>query len=62
MQETLFPSLGQEDHPGEGNGNPLQCSWLESAMKRGGWWAIQSMGRKELARLSDLSTHALSTS
>ena len=24
---------------GEGNGNPLQCSYLESSMDRGAWWA-----------------------
>ena len=29
MQETGIPSLGQEDSPGEGNGNPLQYSCLE---------------------------------
>ena len=25
--------------PGEGNGNPLQCSCLENPMDRGVWWA-----------------------
>ena len=25
--------------PGEGNGNPLQCSGLETPMDRGSWWA-----------------------
>ena len=25
--------------PGRGNGNPLQCSWLEKPMDRGDWWA-----------------------
>ena len=25
--------------PGEGNGNPLQCSNLENPMDRGAWWA-----------------------
>ena len=25
--------------PGEGHGNPLQCSWLENFMDRGVWWA-----------------------
>ena len=24
---------------GEGNGNPLQCSFLENPMDRGAWWA-----------------------
>ena len=38
MQETQVRSLGQED-PGEGNGNPLQCSCLENPMDRGAWRA-----------------------
>ena len=25
---------------GEGNGNPLQCSCLESRRDRGAWWAV----------------------
>ena len=29
--------------PGEGNGNPLQCSCLKNSMDRGAWQAIQSM-------------------
>ena len=32
-------SLGQEDPPGEGHGNPLQYSCLENLMNRGAWWA-----------------------
>ena len=39
MQETAVGSLGQEDPPGEGNGNPLQYSCLENSMKRGAWQA-----------------------
>ena len=31
----LIPGLGRPS--GEGNGNPLQCSCLESPMDRGGW-------------------------
>ena len=30
---------GLERSPGEGNGNPLQCSRLENPMDRGAWWA-----------------------
>ena len=30
---------GSERSPGEGNGNPLQCSCLENPMDRGAWWA-----------------------
>ena len=32
-----IPGSGRS--PGEGNGNPLQCSCLENPMDRGGWWA-----------------------
>ena len=28
---------GSERSPGEGNGNPLQCSCLENPMDRGAW-------------------------
>ena len=34
----LIPALGRS--PGEGNGNPLQCSYLENPVDRGAWWAI----------------------
>ena len=30
---------GSESSSGEGNGNPLQYSSLESPMDRGAWWA-----------------------
>ena len=30
---------GSERSPGEGNGNPLQYSCLESPMDKGAWWA-----------------------
>ena len=39
MQETWVQSLGQEDPPGEQNGNPLQYSCLENPMDRGAWQA-----------------------
>ena len=29
-----------ERSPGEGNGNPFQCSCLENLMERGAWQAI----------------------
>ena len=32
-----IPGSGRS--PGEGNGNPLQCSCLESPMDGGAWWA-----------------------
>ena len=33
----LIPESGRS--PGEGNGNPLQHSFLENPMDRGVWWA-----------------------
>ena len=33
----LIPESGRS--PGEGNGNPLQCSCLENSMGRGAWQA-----------------------
>ena len=39
MQETQVQSLGQEDSPRKGNGNPLQYSCLENPMDRKAWWA-----------------------
>ena len=41
-----IPRLGRS--PGEGNGNPLQYSYLENSMNRGAWWAIQSMGLQRI--------------
>ena len=32
-----IPGSGRS--PGEGNGDPLQCSCLENSMDRGTWWA-----------------------
>ena len=39
MQKTWVRSLGKEDSPGGGHGNPLQYSSLENPMDRGAWWA-----------------------
>ena len=39
-----IPGLGRA--PGEGNGYPLQYSYLENPMDRGAWWATV-WGRKE---------------
>ena len=38
-QEMHARSLGREDLPKGGNGNPLQYSCLENPMDRGGWQA-----------------------
>ena len=36
--EGSIPGSGRS--PGEGNGNPLQYSCLESPMDRVAWWAV----------------------
>ena len=35
---SLIPGSGRS--PGEGNGNPRQCSSLDNPIDRGAWWAI----------------------
>ena len=37
MWDTQVQSLGQEDSPGEGNGNPLQYSCLGNPMDGEAW-------------------------
>ena len=41
-----IPGLGRS--PGEGHGNPLQCSCLKNPMDRGAWRATVHRGLKEL--------------
>ena len=53
MRETRVQSLGREDSPGEGNGNPLQYSCLENSTGRGAWWATAHGVAKSQTRLSD---------
>ena len=53
MWETWVQSLGWEESPGGGHGNPLQYSCLETPMDRGAWWATVYGAPKSLTRLSD---------
>ena len=39
----------------EGNGNPLQYSWLENPMDGGAWWAAVHGNAKSRTRLSDFT-------
>ena len=59
MQETWeirVWSLGTERSPGEGNGNPLQYSYLGNTMDWGTW--LQFMGsQKSQTQLSDQTTN-----
>ena len=40
---------------GEGNGNPLQYSYLENPMDGGAWWAAVHGVAKSRTRLSDFT-------
>ena len=53
-----IPGLGRS--PGEGNGNPFQCSCLENPRDRGAWWAAVygvAQSRTRLKRLSSSSRY-----
>ena len=47
----LIPGPGRS--PGEGNGNPLQCSCVENPMDREAWQATVHGVSKNQTRLSD---------
>jgi hypothetical protein len=49
----LISRLGRS--PGEGNGNPLQCSCLENPMDGGVWWATVHVVAKSRTRLTDFT-------
>ena len=53
MQETQVRSLGQEDSPGGGHGNPLQYSCLGNPMDRGAWKVIVHGIPKSQTQLSN---------
>ena len=46
-----IPGWGRS--PGEGNGNPFQCSHLGNPMDTGDWWATGHGIAKSRAQLSD---------
>ena len=52
----LIPGSGI--HPGEGNNNSLQYSYLGNPINRGGWWATV-LGSKGVGQ--DLETEATTT-
>ena len=53
MQETRVQSLGQEDPPGKGNGNPVQYSYMENPMDGGAWQATVHGVAKSQTELSN---------
>ena len=48
--EGLIPGSGRS--PGEGNGNPVQYSYLENPVDRGPWWATVHGVAKRQTQLS----------
>ena len=49
------PGLGRS--PGEENGNPIQYTYLENSMDRGGWQATVHIVAKSQTQLSEHDTH-----
>ena len=48
MQGVQVRSLGEEDSPRGGNGNPLQYFCPGNPMDKGVWWATVQSAEKEL--------------
>ena len=57
MRETWVRSLGWEDSPGEGNGNPLQYSCLENPHGQRSLVGYSPRGCKESDRTEQLHFH-----
>ena len=58
MSRLLFLLMYVYTHTGEGNGNPLQYSRLESPVDRGAWRAAVHGVTQSWTRLKRLSMHA----
>ena len=56
MWETRVQSLGREDPPGGGNGNPLQYSCRENSMDGAAWEATVHGVATSWTRLSDFTS------
>ena len=56
QSQTLLKRLSMHACIGEGNGNPLQCSCLETPRDRGAWWAAVYGVTQSRTRLKQLSS------
>ena len=54
--EAPVQFLGWKDSPGEGIGDPLQCSCLENPRDGGAWWAAVYEVTQSRTRLKQLSS------
>ena len=57
LKKKIFFFQECSSHLGEGNGNPLQDSYLENPMDRGAWWATVHGVIKNQTQLS-MHTHS----
>ena len=60
LQELGDGSLGQEDYPGRGHGNPLQYPCLEYPMDRGAWLPTAHGVAKSRTQLKHFSSNSSS--
>ena len=49
---------GSGSSPGEGKGNPLQCSCLENPMDRGAWWTSWGVSIGSQRHTTETTQHA----
>ena len=49
--EDLSSTPGSGNSPGEGNGSPVQYSWLQNSIDRGAWWTTVHGVSKELNKI-----------
>ena len=56
QSRTLLKRLGMHACIGEGNGSPLQCSFLENPRDGGAWWATVYRVAQSRTRLKRLNS------
>ena len=59
LRKNWVQSMGWENSPVEGSGNPLRYSCLENSTGRGAWWATIHGVAKNQTRLSDEAQHGM---
>ena len=59
QSQTRLKRLSMHAYVGEGNGNPLQYSWLENPRDGGAWWAAVYGMAQSQTRLKRLSSSSI---